>query len=213
MSAIHSEQQPQRIGFALLAHILISRLLPLIGLNLLFCVTALPVVTLPNAFASLYRCTSLLLKEEEFPLLKTYVRAFQSEFFKTLAAGWTVLLLLFGAVYGALFYWSVNSATALVFSLLCLVLAAYLYIVSCNLFYMIARIRLPIGALLKNAFLLAFVQPIRKTAACLLSALIVGAAAWWFPQTLPVVLLIVFSLATLIACFGVRDKIEQSVVR
>lgn len=213
MSAINSENQPKRIGFALLTHVLITRLLTLIGLNLLFCVTALPIVTLPNAFASLYYCTNLLLREEEFPLLKTYFKAFQSEFLKTLGAGWVVLLLLAGAVFGALFYWSVNSAVALVFSFLCLILGVYLYIVSCNLFYMLARIRLPVGALLKNAFLLAFLQPIKQTAVCLLSALIIGAAAWWFPQTLPVMLLIIFSVAVMIACYGVRDKIEKSIVR
>lgn len=213
MSAIDSEHQPKRTGFALLAHILITRLLPLIGLNLVFCVTALPIVTLPSALTSLYRCASLLLREEEFPLLKTYFKAFQSEFLKTLAAGWTVLLLLAGAVFGALFYWSVNSAAALAGSFLCAVLAIYLHVVSCNLFYMLSRIRLPFGALLKNAFLLVFLQPLRKTAFCLLSLLILGATAWRFPQTLPVIVLIVCSLAALIACYGVRDKIEQSVVR
>jgi uncharacterized membrane protein YesL len=213
MSEIGSEHQPKRTGFVLLAHVLISRLLSLIGLNLVFYVTALPVVTLPNALTSLYRCTSLLLKEEEFPLLKTYFKAFQSEFLKTLAAGWTVLLLLAGAVYGALFYWSVNSAAALVGSFLCAVLAVYLYVTSCNLFYMLSRIRLPFGALLKNSFLLVFLQPLRKTAYCLFSLAIFCAAAWWFPRTLPVILLIICSLAALIACYGVRDKIEQSVVR
>ena len=213
MNAIGSEHQPKKSGVALLAHILITRLLPLIGLNLVFCVTALPVFTLPNALASLYRCTSLLLNEEEFPLLKTYFKAFQSEFFKTLAVGWVVLLLLVGAVYGSLFYDSINSAAALLFSVFCAVLAVYLYIVSCNLFYMLSRIRLKFGALLKNAFLLAFLQPIKKTAFCLLSLLILGAAAWWFPHTLPVILLIACSLAVLIACYGVRDKIEQRVVK
>ena len=213
MSTSVSEYQPKRTGVALLTHVLITRLLTLIGLNLVFCLTALPVVTLPNALTSLYRCASLLLKEEEFPLLKTYLKAFRSEFLKTFAAGWVVLLLLAGAVYGALFYWSVSSAAALVFSFLCAVLAAYLYVASCNLFYMLSRIRLPLGALLKNTFLLAFLQPIKKTAACLLSLLILGVSAWWFPQTLPVLLLIVCSLAALIACYGVRDKIEQSVIR
>lgn len=213
MSEIGSEHQPKRTGLALLTHVLITRLLTLIGLNLVFCLTALPVITLPNALTSLYRCASLLLKEEDFPLLKTYFKAFRSEFLKTLAVGWGVLLLLAGAIYGALFYWSVNSASALVFSFLCTALAAYLYVVSCNVFYMLSRIRLPFGALLKNAFLLTFLQPIRKIAACLLSLLILGVAAWWFPQTIPVILMIVCSLAALIACYGVRDKIEQSVAR
>lgn len=213
MSAYQGGQQPQKTGFALLAHVVITRLLPLIGLNLVFCVAALPIVTLPNAIAALYRCTSLLLREEEFPLLKTFVQAFRSEFCKTLAAGWAVLLLLCGAGFGFVFYWSINSAAALPFAMLCTVLAAYLYLAGCNLFYMLSRASLPLGALLKNAMVLVFLQPLGKTALCLLSLLLLGASAWWFPRTLPVVILIAYSLAALLACYAVREKIEHSVVR
>lgn len=213
MSTLEQEHQPKRTGVALIAHVLIARLLMLIGLNLIFCLTVLPVITLPNALTALYRCTGLLLKEKEFPLLKTYFYAFQNEFRKTLAAGWGVLLLLSGAIFGAVFYWLINSAVALTFSVFCTVLAACLYIACCNLFYMLSRIQLPIGALLKNAFLLLFLQPIKKTAACLLSLIIVGAALWWFPQTLPLILLIVFSFTVLIACYGVRDMVEKCVAQ
>lgn len=212
MSAFDREQLPKRTGLSLLAHVMISRLLTLIALNLLFCLTALPIVTLPNAISALYRCIGLVLREEEFPVFKTYFKAFQSEFFKTLAAGWTVLILLFGAIVCAVFYWSVRGDAAILFAMMCAVLAIYLYAVCCNLFYMLSRMRLPVGALLKNAFLLVFLQPIKKTAVCLISLLVLGACAWWFPGTLPIVILIGFSLATLIACYGVRDKIEQSVI-
>lgn len=213
MSAFDHELLPKRIGFTLIAHVLITRLLSLIALNLVFCLSALPLVTLPNALTALYRCIGLVLREEEFPLFRTFFKAFQSEFFKTLAAGWLVLLLLFGAIFCIAFYWSVSYAAALLFVMLSAVLAVYLYMVCCNLFYMLSRMRLPVGALLKNAFLLVFLQPIGKTAVCLISMLMLGACAWWFPRTLPIALLIGFSLAALIACFGVRDKIEQSVIR
>ncbi|HWP21878.1 MAG TPA: DUF624 domain-containing protein [Candidatus Cryosericum sp.] len=199
-------------GLTLLFRVFIKRLLTLIALNLLFCVSVLPVVTLPNALAALYRCVGLALKEEDFPLVKTFFTALKSEFFKTLAAGWIILLLFFGAIYGAVFYWSVSAPLYLLFAMLCSVMALYLYLVSCNLFYMLSRVRLPFGALLKNAFILVFSQPIGKTAACLISFLILAASAWWFPRTLPIILLISGSLAALLACYGVRDKIEKSIV-
>jgi len=213
MSASGSEQQQKRTGLALLAHVLLTRLLTLIALNLVFCLAALPLVTLPNALAALARCASLLLREEDFPLLKTFFRAFLSEFFKTLAAGWVVLLLLSGAIFGFVFYWSVSAAFALPFAVFCAVLAVALYLVACNLFYMLARASLPLGALLKNAFMLVFLQPLGKTALCLASLLLLGACAWWFPRSLPVVILIACSLSALIACYGVRDKIEQRIIR
>ena len=199
-------------GLALLFRIAIKKLLSLIALNLLFSVSVLPVVTLPNALAALYRCVGLILREEDFPLGKTFFAAFKSEFFKTLASGWVVLLLLLGAVYGAVFYWSVSASAALVFAMLCTVMAVYFYLTACNLFYMLSRVRLPFGALLKNAFLMVFLQPIGSTAVCLLSFLVLAATAWWFPRTLPIIVLIACSFAALLACYGVRDKIEKDIV-
>ncbi|MPM64753.1 hypothetical protein SDC9_111642 [bioreactor metagenome] len=199
-------------GLSLLFRIAIKKLLLLIALNLLFCVSVLPVVTLPNALGALYRCAGLILREEDFPLGKTFFAAFRSEFFKTFASGWVVLLLLLGAVYGAVFYWSVSASAALVFAMLCTVMAVYFYLAASNLFYMLSRVRLPFGALLKNAFLMVFLQPIVSTAVCLLSFLVLAATAWWFPRTLPVVILIACSFAALLACYGVRDKIEKDIV-
>jgi uncharacterized membrane protein YesL len=199
-------------GLSQLFRVAIKKLLSLIALNLLFCVAVLPVVTLPNALTALYCCVGLILREEDFSLGKTFFAAFKSEFFKTLASGWVVLLLLLGAVYGAVFYWSVSASAALVFAMLCTVMAVYFYLAACNLFYMLSRVRLPFGALLKNAFLMVFLQPIGKTAVCLLSFLVLAATAWWFPRTLPVIVLIACSLAALIACYGVQDKIEKDIV-
>ncbi|MEN6338489.1 MAG: DUF624 domain-containing protein [Clostridiaceae bacterium] len=204
--------EQKRTGAALLFHVLLSKLLTLIALNLLFCVAVLPVVTLPNALTALYRCAGLILREEDFPLLKTFFAAFRSEFYKTLASGWIVLLLLFGAIYGAVFYWSVSASVALLLAMLCTVIAVYLYAVSCNLFYMLSRVRLSFGALLKNAFILVFLQPLGKNAACMISLLVLAASAWWFPESLPIIVLIACSFAAVFACYGVRDKIEKSIV-
>lgn len=199
-------------GLVLLFRVTIKKLLSLIVLNLIFCLAALPLVTLPNALAALYRCAGLILREEDVPLGKTFFAAFKSEFFKTLAAGWIVLLLFLGAIAGALFYWSVSVPLGLLLAIACTVMAVYFYLAACNLFFMLSRVRLPFGALLKNAFILVFLQPIGRTAVCLLSFLILAASAWWFPRTLPVIMLISESFAALIACYAVRDKIEKSIV-
>ena len=204
--------EQKRTGAALLFHVFITRLLTLIALNLLFCVSALPLVTLPNALAALCRCAGLVLREEDFPLLRTYWAAFASEFLKTLAAGWVILLLFFGAVYGAVYYLQAGAFVTLLFSALCAAAGAILYLASCNLFYLLSRVRLPLGALLKNAFFLTFLQPPGKTAICLASCIVTAVCAWRFPAALPVLLTIAFSLSALLSCYAVRDKIEQSVV-
>ena len=200
-------------GIALLFGVLLKRLLAIIGLNLLFLVCCIPVITIPNALTALYRCTALLLKDEDFPLGKVYFSAFASEFFKTLAAGWILLLLLAGAGYGVLFYYSSAAPAATVFTILGVFLCVFLYAASCNLFYMLARVNLPLAALLKNAVLLVFMRPLRENIPLIASLAVLVACAWWFPRTLPLVALFACSLSALLACYGVQNSIEGHIIR
>ena len=212
MSNTQDEGEQKRNGLSLLLHTGLTRLLTLMALNLLFLVCSIPLVTLPNALAALYRCMALVLRDEDFPLFRTFFSAFASEFFKTLAAGWILLLLLAGAIYGALFYWSSSAQTAIIFMVFCILLSAYLYAAACNLFYMLARVQLPLGALLKNAVLLVLMRPANGNLACLASLTVLVASTWWLPQSLPVIALISCSLAALLACFGVRSNIETQII-
>ncbi len=200
-------------GLPLLFHVTISRLLSLIALNLLYVAFCVPLVTVPAASAALMKCVGLMLEEEDFSLFGTFFTAFKSDFLKTLAAGWLMLLLFAGAVFGALFYWSAGSSLALVPSVFCAILSMLLFAALNNLLCMLAKVRLPFGALVKNAFLLLFIRPLRGVAASCVSFLILAACAWWFPRSIPVLLLIAFSLSALIACFGARGALEKHVVK
>ena len=199
-------------GLRLLFHTMISRLLTLIALNVLFLVGCIPLITIPNAITALSRCVISLLREEDFPVVKTFWNAYKSEFLKTMATGWIALLLLCGVLYGALFYWAAGSAVSTAIAMLCVISGLILYAAACNLFYMLARIRLPVGALLKNAALLVFVRPAKGLLWCFVSFLILAGSAWYFPASLPMIALIGCSVSALFACFGVRDNIEKSVV-
>ena len=212
MSNKQDEGEQKRSGLSLLLHTGLTRLLTLIALNLLFLFCCIPLITLPNALSALYRCVALVLRDEEFPLFRTFFSAFASEFLKTLVVGWILLLLFAGAIYGTLFYWSADAQTAIIFMVFCAILSAYLYVAACNLFYMLARVQLSVGALLKNAVLLVLMRPASGNLACLASLAVLAASAWWLPRSLPVIALISCSLAALLACFGVRNNIESQII-
>jgi len=212
MSAQDTMEPQKRTGLSLFAHVLITRLLTLIALNLLFCATALPVVTLPNSLAALYRCAGLALREEDFPLVKTFFGRLSAEFWKTLALGWLLLALLFGAIFGAVFYWSIEASFALPLAIFCAVLAVFLYAACCQLFYLLSRVQLSFGALIKNAFLLVFLQPLGKTVLCVASLAVLVVSAWFAPTSLPIIVLIACALSALLACMGVSEFIEKRIV-
>ena len=77
---------------------------------------------------------------------------------------------------------------------------------------MLSRARLPFRALLKNALLLVFLQPIGKNALCIASFGVLAAVAWYAPGSLPMIVLIACSLAALLACHGVNEQIEKRIV-
>ena len=205
--------ETRRKGLPQLFHVMLSQLLSLIALNALYVAFCLPLVTIPCASAALMKCVGLMLEEEDFSLFKTFFTAFKSEFLKTLAAGWLLLLLFGGALYGALFYWSSDAQVSLVPAVFCAVLGVLLFAALINLLCMLATVRLPFGALIKNAFLLIFIRPAYGVASSLAAFLILTACAWWFPSSIPVFLLIAFSVSALIACFGARGAIDKHVLK
>lgn len=213
MSYQQDGSENRRKGLPLLFHVMISRLLSLIALNVVYIVFCIPVVTIPCASAALMKCVGLMLDEADFPLVGTFFTAFKSEFFKTLAAGWLMMLLFAGALFGVLFYWSTNSQISLIPVVFCAILGVLLFAALVNLFYMLARVRLPFGALLKNAFLLLFIRPLHGVASSGVALLLLAVCAWWFPRSIPVLLLIAFSAGALIACFGARSAIEKHVLK
>ncbi len=200
-------------GLPLLFHVMISRLLSLIALNVMYVVCCIPLVTIPSASVAMMKCVGLMLAEEDFPLFSVFFAALKSEFLKTLAVGWLMLLLLFGALFGALFYWSADAQITLIPAVFCAILAVLLFSAYNNLLYMLANVRLPFGALIKNAFLLLFARSLRGVAASSGALLILTACAWWFPRSIPILLLIAFSVSALVACFGVRDVIETYIIK
>lgn len=200
-------------GLPLLFHVMISRLLSLIALNLCYILFCIPLVTIPSASVAMLKCVGRMLDEEDFPLFRTFLTTFISEFLKTFAAGWLLLFLFAGALFGALFYWSADAQIALIPVAFCAIFAILLFSAYNNLLCMLANVRLPFDALLKNAFILLFAKPPRGVAASCAALLILAACAWWFPRSLPILLLIAFSVSALIACFGTRDLIEKYVVK
>lgn len=80
-----------------------DNLLTLIGLNLLFLICCVPLVTLPAALTALAGAGQALL-EGEGGALRRFLRVFRRELFRAMPAGLVMLLLEAAAIWGCLFY-------------------------------------------------------------------------------------------------------------
>ncbi|MGX7199798.1 YesL family protein [Enterococcus nangangensis] len=131
-----------------------TRIYQLLVLNVLFVVTALPLVTLGAAFSAAYGTSFKIRNGAEEQLVKTYFRQFKANFRQSTII-WLGIMLVGGIFYSAYpwvkSFFQTFPATFYVFALvLAVLLLALAYV-----FPMIAHFASPSGLLLLNSLLLA----------------------------------------------------------
>ena len=147
----------------------------LVIMNLLLCVSFIPIVTIGAAasagYAGLYRTMQ---KQETGLLLKRYFADFRASW-KQATAGWLiqllVLFLMAGDIWFAVVYSEPNNTFFLVFAV---VIAAALLLASLWFYPLVGRFHNPFSTQLKNSFLLAFAQLPKTLLALLIWALFLG---------------------------------------
>lgn len=178
---------------------LYENLLELIQLNFLLILGCLPLITIPAACTAACRVSLRILEQEGYRLGREFWREFCRSFWKSLQTGGPLLLC--GALCGAgvVFGYRMLAQTAHYgcFLLSCagLALAGGMLI---YLFPLMAAVELPAPALLKNAFLLYFLCLPRTLFALFLILALTLAAVCLFPYTFPLLLLLLFSVESLL---------------
>lgn len=190
-----------------------DNLLTLIGLNLLFLVCSVPLVTLPASLTALAGAGQALL-EGEGGALRCFLLVFRRELFRALPAGLFMLLLEAAAVWGCLFYRSAFTGllpTAL--SVFCLVCAYIVFCAGAYCFNMLARVELGFAGLVRNSFALVFMCPRPLFTWLLLSFMLPLAGAFLLPHSVPLLVLLLISASSLAAARGTLPAVCEYVER
>ena len=133
-------------------------LLNILTLNLLFIVTALPIVTLPAAITSMSRVTGLMVQDQNCYVWGDYIRTFKREFGKSLLGGLffggaLLLLILAGFVYASIFGQSVMLSIIVAFDALLILMVV---MASVYFWTMQAFVDLGVKKQIKNSIFLVF---------------------------------------------------------
>lgn len=189
-------------------------LFTLIGLNLLFLLTCIPVLTIPASLTALANACHTLLADEK-PSVRKYFRSFKLNFLPALPIGFIFVLGPMMVFYGCLFYYSISETTemAIVLSVFCLICVYVLFCVGMFAFQSLARVNLRATLIIKNAFYLTFQHP-RLIFSWFLIAFITIMAIWGgFPYSFPWLLLIGVSLPCIIVSRGALPIINSTIVK
>ena len=210
-----SKDAPKKKGFALFFDIFWREFWSLLKLNLLFLISCVPIVTIPAAITAMNRITVTMVRDRNFFLLTDYWKAFKRDFGKSLLGGLILLvaLVLFGI--STWFYYMLSQSAGKLFLILagcslCLLLTAYF--ISVYFFPMLAMVDLGIKHLLMNSCVLAYSCFKRTLPGALIALAISLVCVGLLPFSMVYIVVILFSLNSLISNFFVVKPIEEQVL-
>lgn len=167
----------------------------LIGLNLLFIVCCIPIITIPAAVAGLNRAILNWVRSRNQPVLSSFFNEFKTDFFKRTCIGLLLLIAPFSmSYYPKLMNMPILSATVFV-------IASVLYFCFTSYYYpLLVLLDVPIGKNLKNAVVL-MTQYWHETLIMLTTAGLFYVLLILFPlYTAPLFVIIMFAFSNLICC-------------
>ena len=186
----------------------------LVKLNILFLITAIPVITIPAALTSMMKILTERLRGRETDVIPDYFLYLRVSFFTSLRAGILIAVsfTLFG--YVLWFYQTAESASALMLGALrgtASVQVVIVYLTGCYLNVVEAVADLPFLTAVGKSFQLMIVY-LRQTLLCLLAGVILfGGFFLLFPYSLPFAGVIGVSLWCAIVAFYVFPVVEMHI--
>lgn len=194
-------------------YLLWSQAWKLIGLNLLFIVFSLPVITLPAALCAMNRVLIKMVRDSNVLFWEEFRDEFQGDFLRSLPLG-----LLFGSLLFLGYYLlslgmgNLNSLFGMLFFAFGLLILVFSLSRAIYAFLMRAMFSLRNRDILKNANAMAAVRGGRGLIAVCIVLVSFFLAFLFFPYSLIVVLLCGFSLTNYTLCFVLNGPIEDKII-
>ena len=198
-----AEGEPLRFGFKHLFLTLWGCVYPLMKLNLCFLLFCLPAVTIPAAVTALHAGCVDLIRGERVRVFRLFVSTLRKQFF----SAWAVLTAILGpcalSILNAWFYFSCAAQWKLLLipGLTMSAIAVILLLMLPYALTMLARVDLGIRKVLKNAFLLTFLNlPFSLCGSLLVLLMLVLSALYWL-YALPLTVTFTFALCAYIGVY------------
>lgn len=184
----------------------------LIGLNVMFILSCVPIVTIPCAMTAMSAVLGRMVQRRVCYPFHDYWREFTHEWKRSTACGAAVFGVLAAALFGMLFYPRSGMPGGYALAGLCLAVALVDVMVMMVVFPLVAFTDLPVSAVLRNALLLTQMRLGRMAAALAALAGLTAVTYLGMPFTALVPPLIGCSLAGLIGVFAAWDGMKRHVI-
>lgn len=162
----------------------------LIRANLCFLLCCLPIVTIPPALTALYGVCVDAIRGQKCQVGKTFLKTIKTQFLSS----WALFLGLAGvetvSCVAAWFYFTRGNWMLSLLGLMATAIGVVVLFMIPYCFCMLARVRLPLKQVVKNGFLLSFLNLKFSICSTVLAIAIVLVLVLWWLYLLPLILLI-----------------------
>ena len=133
----------------------------LLILNFLTLFCSLPIITIGPALVGLYTVTLKIVRDEPAETIRMFFAAFKKNLFQGLILGSIAVFAAIIIIVDGMYAFSLEGTAKIVFCIVTGLLAAIWLTYVCYVFALQARYEKPVKDQIKNAFLLAFVSPVK----------------------------------------------------
>ncbi len=208
-----TQEEDSLLGWKNLFMTIWREIFTLVKANLCFLLFCIPIVTMPAALCALHGVCVDAVRGRECKVFRTFLHTIKSQFFQSWAVFVLLGLLEFISVYGAWFYFTHSNGNWLVLlmGLFMSGVAVIAYLMLSYCYTMLARVDLTLGKVLKNSFLLTFLNLKFSICSGVITIAIIAFCILFWLRVFPLLLLCAFSLvayfATYFSLFGLEKYV------
>lgn len=187
----------------------------LLQLNLIYVLFCIPIVTIGPATAAMTKIVHCFTEEKPVFLFSDFWDAFKANFKQGFVVGLLDLLLTFCIFQAFLFYWQKTLESSMYWILIGIVLMFTLIFIFANfyIYLMMATVNLKVLYMIKNAFLLSFLGVRTNFLTLIFTGILVVPCILWFPLTIPLMLVLLYSTVTMITVFNSFQYIYKYMIK
>ena len=208
----YNRRRPRK-GISLLLQIFVQEFFHVAGVNALFVICSIPIVTMPGAYAAMTRVNGYYVQELGCNQWKEFFRVFKEEWKRSLPIGLILLLTPFVlALIGFELMTSMWNTVHYLLLTLCLLSISLLLLIRYYFFPLLTWTHLSVLESLRNAFLLAVVQLLPNLLMLAFHAVLFCVVMYFFPMSTPYLALCVFGSVNLFATFTAWKGIKKYIL-
>ena len=208
----YNRRRPRK-GVSLLLQIFVQEFFHIVGVNALFVICSIPIITMPGAYAAMTRVNGYYVQELACNQWKEFFREFRQAWKRSLPLGLILLLVPFGLAL-VCFELMTNMWNAVHYLLLtlCLITVSLLLLIRYYFFPLLTWTRLSVAEALRNAFLLSVVQLLPNLLMLIFHILLFCIVMYYIPMSTPYLALSVFGSVNLFATFTAWKGIKKYIL-